>query len=140
MMRESHVDGASFLSTRLLGTEQLLDLADTVVLSLRTFEQDIRDEKDEERYVVIAAMHVKIFLQSLNPCIANICPFYMSVWLWWQDEVLTIKEGKQKQHKQWRQDMEITFPQQLLFCYRIDMRSSSVVDDFDFRFCDAGLP
>ena len=52
----------------------------------------------------------------------------------------TIKEGKQKQHKQWRQDMEITFPQQLLFCYRVDMCSSSVVDDFYLRFCHAGLP
>jgi hypothetical protein len=79
MMRESHVDGASFLRTRLLGTRQMLGLADTVVLSLRTLEQDIRDEKDEERYVVVAAVHVQIFLQSLNPCIANICPFYVSV-------------------------------------------------------------
>jgi hypothetical protein len=57
----------------------MLGLADTVVLSLRTLEQDIRDEKDEERYVVVAAVHVKIFLQSLDPCIANIRPLYASV-------------------------------------------------------------
>ena len=47
MMRDSHVDGAIFLRTRLLGTGQMLGLAGTMVLSLRTLEQDIRDEEDE---------------------------------------------------------------------------------------------
>lgn len=79
MMRESHVDGASFLRTRLLGTGQMLGLADTVVLSLRTLEQDIRDEEYEERYVVVATVHVKIFLESLDSCIADVRPLYASV-------------------------------------------------------------
>ena len=79
MMRESHVDGANFLRTRLLGTGQMLGLADTVVLSVRTLEQDIRDEEYEERYVVVATVHVKIFLESLDSCIADVRPLYVSV-------------------------------------------------------------
>ena len=57
----------------------MLGLADTVVLSVRTLEQDIRDEEYEERYVVVATVHVKIFLESLDSCIADVRPLYVSV-------------------------------------------------------------
>jgi hypothetical protein len=57
----------------------MLGPAGTMALSLRTLEQDIRDKKDEERYVVVATMHVKIFLKTLDSCVANIRPLFVSV-------------------------------------------------------------
>jgi hypothetical protein len=38
----------------------------------RHFAEDIRDEEDEERNIVVIPGHVEILLQALNPRIANI--------------------------------------------------------------------
>ena len=38
----------------------------------RHLEQNVWDEEDEKRYVVVIVVHVKICFETLDPCIADI--------------------------------------------------------------------
>lgn len=104
-----------------------------------TFEQDIRDEEDEERDVVVIAMHVKVCFEALDSRVANIRPFDMSVRVCGQDILLTIEECKQKQDEERRQDIKIAFAQQFLLCDRIDIIPSSVIDHLNLLVRNAGF-
>ena len=40
----------------------------------RHLEEDVWDEEDEECYIVIIVVHVKVCFKALNPCIADVGP------------------------------------------------------------------
>ena len=57
--------------------------------------------------LIAVRIHVQVFLQTLNPCVANVC---------------SIEKGQEEKNEEHRDDMQVALSDQLLFQHWIDGR------------------